>query len=144
MLRELGADVVIDSRDDVLRQLKDSVGEVDVVLEMIGGTEQYKRSLAALRARGRVIVFGAASGDTRGSFEPIGLMGKNLSFTGYHLTPLLQERELCAPALAEMCELVPSGALRVVIGERYPLAEGRRAFSDLEDRSSSGKLVLVP
>ncbi len=144
LLRELGADAVIDSREDVLRQLKDSVGEVDLVLEMIGGTEQYKKDLAALRSRGRVVIFGAASGDTRGTFEPIGLMGKNLSFAGYHLTPLLHERELCAPPLAEMCELAAAGGLRIVIGGRYALREGKRAFEDLESRSSTGKLVLLP
>jgi NADPH2:quinone reductase len=144
LLRELGADVVIDSRDDVLRQLKEAVGEVDLVLEMIGGTEQYKKSLAALRSRGRIAVFGAASGDTRGTFEPIGLMGKNLSIAGYHLTPLLAERELCAPPLAEMCELAATGALRVVVGATYPLAEGAKAFTHLESRSSSGKVVLLP
>ncbi len=144
LLRELGADVVIDSRDDALRQLKEAVGEVDLVLEMIGGTEQYKKSLAALRSRGRIAVFGAASGDTRGTFEPIGLMGRNLSIAGYHLTPLLAERELCAPPLAEMCELAATGALRVVVGATYPLAEGAKGFTHLESRSSSGKVVLLP
>ncbi len=144
LLSELGADYVFDSRDDVLRQIKGSIGSVDVVLEMIGGTDQYKKSLAALRSRGRVVIYGAASGDTRGTFEPIGLMGKNLSFSGYHLTPLLAERELCAPPLAAMCDLAASGGLRVVLGGKYPLADGARAFSHLESRTSAGKLVLLP
>lgn len=144
LLRRLGADFVLDSRDDVLRQLKDSAGEVDLVLEMIGGTDQYKKDLAALRSRGRVAIYGAASGDTRGTFEPIGLMGKNLSFAGYHLTPLLAERELCAPPLAELCALAAEGALEVVVGARYPLPEGARAFADLEARATTGKVVLLP
>ncbi|NUO50131.1 MAG: zinc-binding dehydrogenase, partial [Polyangiaceae bacterium] len=58
--------------------------------------------------------------------------------------PLLHERELCAPPLAEMCELAATGALRIVVGGRYPLAEGKRAFEELESRASTGKLVLVP
>ncbi|MBK6518393.1 MAG: NADPH:quinone oxidoreductase family protein [Polyangiaceae bacterium] len=144
LLRRLGADAVIDSHEDVLHQLKDAVGEVDLVLEMIGGTEQYKKDLAVLRSRGRVLVYGAASGDTRGTFEPIGLMGKNLSFAGYHLTPLLAERALCAPPLAELCGLAVEGALEVVIGARAPLSEGAKAFADLERRATSGKVVLLP
>jgi NADPH2:quinone reductase len=144
LLRELGADTVVDSRQDVLRQVKTAVGEVDVVLEMIGGTESYKKNFAMLRSRGRMIVYGAASGDTRGTFEPIGLMGKNLSISGYHLTPLLAERELCAGALAELCELAASGALRVVIGGRYPLVEAARAFAALETRGTVGKIIVNP
>ena len=144
LLSELGADVLLDSRDDLLRQLKTSVGDVDVVLEMTGGTESYKRSFAALRARGRMIVYGAASGDTRGTFEPIGLMGRNLTIAGYHLTPLLTERELCAPPLAELCDLAARGELRIVLGGKYPLAEAARAFTALEGRGTTGKLVLIP
>jgi len=144
LLRELGADFVVDSRGDVLRQVKASVGEVDLVLEMIGGTDSYKRSLAALRARGRMVVFGAASGDTRGTFEPIGLMGKNLSIMGYHLEPFLSERELCAPALREITELAAAGALRVVLGGTYSMTEAAAAFTALGSRSTSGKLILKP
>ena len=63
LLRELGADVTLDSRGDILRQLKDAIGEVDVVLEMIGGTESYKRNFAALRSRGRMVVYDRPHGE---------------------------------------------------------------------------------
>jgi NADPH:quinone reductase len=144
LLRELGADIVIDSRGDVLRQVKAEVGDVDVVLEMVGGTDSYKRNFALLRSRGRMLVFGAASGDTRGVFEPIGLMGKNLWIAGYHLTPLLADRALCEPPMRELAELAGRGDLRIVIGGRYPLRDARAAFEALESRATTGKLVLIP
>lgn len=140
----LGADFTIDSRGDVLRDLKKVVPDVDLVLEMIGGTDSYKRNLAALAPLGRMVVFGAASGDTRGQLEPVGLMHKNLTASGYYLTPLLDRRELCAPPFAEMADAVAAGTLRVEIGARYTFADAVKGFRDLEDRSSRGKVVLLP
>lgn len=141
-VRGLGADCVIDSRGDLVAQVKSACGEVDVVLEMIGGTESYKRNFACLRSFGRMIVFGAASGDTRGTFEPIGLMGKNLTIAGYYLTPLIAQRELCAPPLAEMAALAERGALKLELGGVYALAEAKTAFEALESRGTVGKVVL--
>jgi NADPH2:quinone reductase len=143
-VRELGADHVLDSRGDFLKALKIAVGEVDVILEMVGGGEHYKKNLAALAPLGRMIVYGAASGDTRGQIEPIGLMGKNLTVTGYYLTPMLDRRDLCETPLAGMARAVAADALRVEIGGRYSLAEGARAFEALESRGTRGKILLVP
>ena len=77
-------------------------------------------------------------------FEPIGLMGKNLSIAGYHLTPLLAERELCEPPMRELTALAASGDLRVVIGSRYALDDARAAFEALESRATTGKVLIVP
>lgn len=142
LARRLGADHVVDSRGDWLRGVKDAVGAVDVVLEMLGGTESYKRNFACLAPLGRMVVFGAASGDTRGTFEPVGLMGKNLTIAGYWLTPLLGRRELCAPPLAELAEQARAGALEVVIGARFPFERGADAIRHVESRESQGKIVL--
>jgi NADPH2:quinone reductase len=142
-LRALGADAVVDSRGDVAHQVKAAVGDVDVVLEMVGGTESYKRNFACLRAFGRMIVYGAASGDTRGTFEPVGLMGKNLTISGYYLTPLVARRDLCAPPLAELAELCVRGAIALDVTP-FALDDARTAFERLEGRGSTGKLVLVP
>ena len=53
---------------------------------MLGGTETYKRNLACLAPYGRMVVYGAASGDLRGTIEPVSLMAKNISVIGYYLT----------------------------------------------------------
>lgn len=143
LARELGADHVIDSRGDVLAQVKATTGEVDLILEMVGGTESYKRNLAALAPLGRMVVFGAASGDTRGTVEPVGLMSKNATIVGYYLTPLLARRELCEGPLDELTRGAAEGKLRVIVGARYPLADGKRAFEALESRETTGKVILT-
>ena len=145
LVRSLGADLVVNYReDDFATKVRGAVKDgVDVVLEMLGGSESYKRSLACLAPLGRMVVFGAATGDVRGTVEPIGLMHKNLSVTGYYLTPLLKRRELCAPPLAEMAEAARTGELRVILGKTYRLEEAAEAHRDLAGRTSTGKLVLT-
>ncbi len=151
LARELGADHALDARaPDFVQRVKALTpdrgeGEgVDLILEMLGGTEQYKRNLAALAPLGRMVVYGAASGDLRGTIEPVGLMGKNHAVVGYYLTPLLRRRDLCAPALDDLARRVARGEVRVIIGQEAPLAEAPEVHRSIEARSTSGKVVLVP
>jgi NADPH2:quinone reductase len=147
LARELGADVAIDYRtDDVVNTVKDATGGrgVDVLLEMLGGTDALTRNLACLAPFGRMIVFGAASGDTKGTIEPVALMARNQSVIGYYLTPLLRKPELCAPVLDEVARWVVEKKLRVVVGERLPLAEAAEAHRRMERRDTVGKIVLEP
>lgn len=145
LVRSLGADLVVDYRqDDFATRIRTEVKQgLDLVLEMLGGTDSYKRSLSCLAPLGRMVVFGAASGERRGTIEPIGLMHKNLSVIGYYMTPLLERRDLCAPPLADMALMASRGDLRVIIGKTYELEDAAQAHRDLAGRTSTGKLVLV-
>jgi NADPH2:quinone reductase len=147
LARELGADVTIDyTTEDVVERVKDATGGAlcDVILEMLGGTAALERNLRCLASFGRMVVYGAATGDTHGTIEPIGLMAKNQSVIGYYLTPLVRRRDLCAPPLAELAAHVAAGRVRVVIGARLPLAEAAEAHRRMEARATTGKIVLEP
>ena len=110
---------------------------------MLGGTDAYKRALASLAPFGRMIVYGAATGDTRGTLEPIGLMHKNLTVAGYYLTPLLERPDRCRPALESVARLVVDGTVRIAV-EQHPLAQAAEAHRRMEARETVGKLVLIP
>jgi NADPH2:quinone reductase len=143
----LGADVAIDyTRPDWGKAVKDATGGagVDVILEMLGGAEAMKQNLACLASFGRMVVFGAASGDTKATLEPVALMPRNQSVIGYYLTPILPDRARCAPALAECAELAARGELRVIVGKTLPLADAVEAHRMMEGRGTVGKVVLVP
>ena len=142
-IRALGADVAVCSKDaDFVQQVK-RAGGADVVLEMIGGTEIYKRNLACMNPFGRMVVYGAASGDLRGAVEPIGLMGKNASVIGYYLTPIVAMRDLCAPVIDELARDVSSGKLRIVRDKTFGLADAAEAHRAMEAGAVTGKIVLV-
>lgn len=147
LVRSLGADVAINHRTtDLVAAVREATGKrgVDVILEMVGGTEAYAKNLSMLTHFGRMIVFGAASGETHGTLEPISLMAKNATVCGYYLTPVLRQRELCAPPLAELAAAAVSGSLRILVGKTYPLAEAAAAHRDIVQRGTTGKLVLLP
>jgi NADPH2:quinone reductase len=147
LAKELGADVTVDYTlaewHLAVRAATDGKG-VDVILEMVGGAEVYKKNLACLASFGRMVVYGAASGDTKGTIEPIALMNRNQTVTGYYLTPLTGDRALCEPAVTECAELAARGALRVIVGARLPLSEAAQALRLMEGRGSTGKIVLEP
>jgi NADPH2:quinone reductase len=147
LARELGAHVALDARaPDFAKRVKDATAGhgVDLLLEMLGGSEAYKRNLGVLAPLGRMVVYGAASGDLHGTIEPVGLMGKNHAVIGYYLTPLLRRRELCAPALDDLAKRVARGEIRVVIGLEAKLDEAAEVHRTMEGRATTGKVVLVP
>jgi NADPH2:quinone reductase len=147
LVRELGADLAIDPRaSDWVEQVKDATERkgVDVILEMIGGTEHYKKNLACLAPLGRMVVYGAASSDMKGVVEPIALMARNHSVIGYYMTPLLRRRELCAPPLEDLASRVARGEVRVIIGREAKLSEAAEVHRALEARATTGKMILVP
>ena len=142
---ELGADAVVDSRAEELTDalVEANAGEkVDVVLEM-GGGKMFDQSLAAIAPFGRLVTYGAASGE-RGMASSFDLLGGSLAVVGFYLFHVLGDEERTARPLQEMFSLVASGELRPIVGETYPLSEAARAHEDMEGRRTSGKLLLDP
>lgn len=108
------------------------------------GRDTFDRSLKALQPTGRLILYGAASG------EPDPIDARVLAANGslYIQRPTLatytRTPELLRDRAAALFEVIAAGELDVRIGRRYPLAEARQAHEDLEARRTTGKLLLVP
>jgi NADPH:quinone reductase len=144
LAREAGAAEVIgyDGFADRVKELTDGVG-VDVVYDGVGAAT-FDDSLAALKPRGDMVLYGAASGRVP-PFDPMRLEGGGSLFLTrpgirhYTATP----EELRARA-RDVFVWISEGKLDVRIGGRYPLAEARRAHEDLEARRTTGKLLLIP
>lgn len=142
---ELGADVLInyieDDWPDQVRQATDGAG-ADVILEMVGG-DFIEKNLRCLNAWGRMVVFGAVSGD-RGTISPMDLLRKNHSITGFFLPQVMSRPDLFVPSLQEMLGWISSGDVKLTLGGSYPLREAEQAHRDLEGRKTTGKIVLNP
>ena len=145
LARSLGADVLIDYSEENwparVREATDGDG-ADVILEMVGADFPGK-NLECLNTFGRMVVYGAASGD-RGSLVPAALMAGNHSVVGFWLVHILQRPDLFVPSLEEMLAWISSGDLRLTIGGTYPLENAAECHADLEGRRTTGKLILRP
>jgi NADPH2:quinone reductase len=143
---ELGADVAIDSNVDdltaALREANDGRG-VDVVLEMTGGAV-FDASLRALAPLGRLAVFGMAARVPPHDIPPGVLMAHSTAVIGFWLVHVVQRPAMLAEAVTDLLGMLSRGELRAVIGNHYTLDTVADAHRSLLDRSSVGKLILVP
>jgi NADPH2:quinone reductase len=143
---ELGADAVIDSTTGdlvtALREANEGRG-VDIVLEMTGGTV-FDQSLRALAPLGRLVAFGMAGRVPPHDVPPGALMARSTAVIGFWLVHVVQRPAMLAAAVTELLGMLDRGELRAVIGDSYSLETAADAHRALLDRSSRGKLILVP
>jgi NADPH2:quinone reductase len=113
---------------------------VDVVFEMLGA-EHTAKSVRCLRDFGRVIVYGAATGQ-RAQLDVGALYAKGASVHGLWLTYLSARRELMHQAWNQLSEWAGQGHLRPVIGDILPTERAGDAYRLLLERKNFGKVVL--
>jgi NADPH2:quinone reductase len=145
LAERLGADATADSRADDLKEaiLEANGGErVDVVLHMSG--TGFEPELHALGMLGRMVAFGNAARHPN-EVKTNYLLQTSKSVIGFWLVALIaQKRDLIQSMIAELLGMVASGELEVVIGGVYPLSEAARAHTEMQERRTSGKLLLDP
>ncbi len=145
LARSLGADVLIDYTEDDwpagVREATEGEG-ADVILEMVGA-DFPEKNLECLAPFGRMVVYGAASGEM-GTIVPASLMNRCHSVVGFWLMPVLRRQDLVVPSLEQTLAWISSGDLKLTIGAKYPLEKAAEAHADLENRRTTGKLVLRP
>jgi NADPH:quinone reductase len=144
LAREAGAADVLgyEGFADRVRELTGGEG-VAVVYDGVGQAT-FDGSLAALRARGTMVLFGAASGPVP-PFDPMRLEhGGSLFVTRPGLKHYTARREELLARSQDVLGRVADGSLEVRIGGRYPLEQARRAQQDLAARRTTGKLLLLP
>ncbi|WP_147804195.1 quinone oxidoreductase family protein [Alkalicoccus halolimnae] len=141
----LGADQVVDYTKDgwekEVLELTEGHG-ADVALEMAGG-KIFDQTLDCLAPFGRLVVYGAASGELP-NLEPFRLLEKNQSVIGFFLPQMMAKPELFQQSLQELVSLAARKELTFEIGGVYPLKEAARLHEDMENRRTSGKLILEP
>jgi NADPH:quinone reductase len=144
LARGAGADHVA-SYDDfgaVAREVTGGEGAA-VVYDGIGQAT-FDHSLAALRRRGYMVLYGAASGPVP-PVDPQRLAaGGSLFLTRPTLVHYIVTREELLSRADDLFRWMEQGRLTVRIGGRYPLDQAARAHEDLAGRRTTGKLILLP
>ena len=160
-LRQRGLDHPIDYRNQdwlpVLKELTHGRG-VELVVDPLGG-QSWKQSYQALRATGRMGVFGMSVASASGlsgkiralkavlsmpRFNPLGLMNRNKGVFGLNLGHLWGEGEKVAAWTREIMRGVDEGWIRPHVDRAFPFNQIREAHSYMESRKNIGKVVLVP
>ncbi len=145
LARDLGADVTILQDDpDRVQKVRDAAGGkgVPLILEVVGG-KRFQESLDMAAPQGRIIVIGNASRE-QANLRPVELMKRNLTVTGLWLTSLMNDRAATMQAAQALAGLVGSGQVTPQVGPTYALADSARAFQDLLDRKTTGKVIIEP
>jgi NADPH2:quinone reductase len=136
------ADVIpYEGFDEVARDLTGGRG-VHVVYDGVG-KDTFDRSMNALRIRGSMVLFGAASGQPA-PVDPRRLAAKSLFLTRPKLADHVLTRDELLMRASDVLGRIATGELALRIGGRYDLADATRAHEDLAGRRTTGKLLLIP
>jgi NADPH2:quinone reductase len=137
--------IVIGGAEDFVARVRALTGGagVPVVYDSIGKAT-FEGSLACLARRGLLASFGEASGD------PAPLAPRRLGALGsvYLTHPSLGDytatrADLLASA-NHLFDMVASRKIRIEISAEYALRDAARAHADLEQRRTTGSIVLIP
>ncbi len=158
--RREGVDHPIDYRtedfEEVVRRKTDGRG-VHVVLDPVGGAH-FAKSYRSLAIGGKLIVYGFSAGATgrsrrvlsllwhwlrTPSFSPFDLMKDNRGVIGLHLGRMTGETEVMKAALIKLVGWWTEGRIRPVVGASFPAEEAAKAHAFIQDRRSTGKVVLT-
>jgi NADPH2:quinone reductase len=124
-LRSHGA-VPVSYGDGLAERLRDAAGQIDAFIDLFG-PEYLDVAVDLGVPRDRI--------ETIASFEKAQELGVKAEGSGTASTP---------EVLAEMANLVASGAIEIPIAATYPLDRVADAFAELEQRHTRGKIVLIP
>ncbi|MBU2358195.1 MAG: quinone oxidoreductase [Alphaproteobacteria bacterium] len=124
-----------------VRELTNGRG-VDVVMDAVG-KDTFEGSLDCLRPVGMMISFGNASGVV----PPVdlGMLGKkgSLQITRPTLFSHIADHKVCQEMASHLFDKVASGAVKINIGQTYPLEKVAQAHRDLEARKTTGSTILT-
>jgi NADPH2:quinone reductase len=138
LAREAGADQVLRYGDFAAQ-----IDKVDVVYDGVG-KDTFDQSLASLKPRGLLALFGASSGPV----PPVDPQRLNAAGSVFLTRPstgaYLLDRAEFEWRAADLFGAIADGTLNVRIGGRYKLEEAAQAHTDLQSRRTTGKLLLLP
>jgi NADPH2:quinone reductase len=137
--------VLISGRDELVAGVKALTrgAGVAAVYDAVG-KDTFMDSLDCLKRLGILVSYGNASGPPP-AISPLELTKRgSLFLTRPSLFNYIATREELAAGARELFAAVKACKVRVVIGQRYPLARAAEAHRDLEGRRTTGSTVLLP
>jgi NADPH2:quinone reductase len=146
LARQAGADeTILYTREDFTARVRELTGGrgLPVVYDSVGKTT-FDGSLACLRPRGMLVLFGGSSG----AVPPFDLIRLSTMGSLYVTRPTLKDytatREELEQRAGDVLRWIADGTLKLRLEHTYPLADAAQAHRDLEARKTTGKVLLIP
>lgn len=137
--------LIVYTREDFVARVKEiTAGEgVAVVYDSVGRTT-FEGSMRSLRRRGVLASYGEASGDPEPvSPRRLGQLG-SIWLTHPSLPDYTATRADLLNTASDLFAMVQSGKVKIEISHAYALRDAPQAHADLESRSTTGSIVLIP
>lgn len=137
-----GADHLIDSETDDIREITKALGGADVVYDPIGG-DQFKAAMRACKPEARLIPLGFASGEVPQIPANI-ILVKNLSVIGFYWGGYAKlNPKVLTDSFEQLFVWYGQGRLSPHVSSVLPLASANQALDLLRERRSTGKVVVT-
>jgi len=140
LVKKVGAAHVFHHREaGYTEKIKSITGKgVDVVMEMLADVN-LATDCELTAFRGRIVIIGCRGPAT---FEPIAIMSKDISVIGFVLFNVSQKEH---EHLAEgILKLIDQGFVNPIVSKEYPLDQASATHHDILEKSTLGKLVILP
>ena len=140
--RGLGADRVIDYREEDYVEIVREAGGANVILDIVGGPNIEKNFKAANHdARIIQLAFGAGS---KIEINMMPVMLKRLSYTGSTLRtrPPAYKNEIARQLEEKVWPLIAAGTIKPLVNAVFPLAQAAQAHALMESSTHIGKILL--
>ena len=140
--RALGADILINYREDDFAEVMKGEGGADVILDIIGA-KYLPANVRALRTGGRIVVIGLQGG-RKGELDLAQLLGKQgrIQATSLRALPAADKAAIIAGVRERWWPLVSAGELRAIVDRTLPFDQGGEAHRLLEQGEVTGKVIL--
>jgi NADPH2:quinone reductase len=146
LARARGCDhVIVSTREDIVVRVKEITrgAGVPVVYDSVG-KDTWDASLNCLAPLGMMVTYGNSSGPVP-PFSPLVLSTKgSLFLTRPTLMAYTASRDDLLQSANELFEVVRAGAVKIEVGQVYPLDAAADAHRALESRRTTGSTLLLP
>lgn len=142
--RSLGADRVVDYKEEDFVEVVREAGGANVILDIVGGPN-IERNFKAASHDARIIQLAFAAG-SKVEVNLMPVMLKRLTYTGSTLRtrPAAFKARIASELQAQVWPHIESGRIRVVTGRTFPLADAAQAHAMMESAGHTGKILLIP
>lgn len=143
LCRERGADFAFNYHEDWTAQLKEAVGGVDVILDIIGA-KYLADNVSVLGRGGRLVVIGLQGGvKAEINLNQILSKGATLTATSLRFRPKAEKAQICAAVAKRIWPLFAAGKIPKLPVKEFDFSQVVEAHKYLESGANVGKIVLL-